>query len=71
MKYLRKYWDPTPKKMRIAGDTLLAFGTAVSTTAGLLGYKWVAIVAGVSCAAGKFLTNFASIKERVNAEDSK
>lgn len=69
MKIIKNYWNPTPKKLRIVGDSLLAFGTAFSTTAALMGYKSVAIAAGIACAAGKFLTNFASIKERAD-EDS-
>lgn len=58
------YWKPTPKKMRILGDSLLALSTAIATTAGLMSYPKIAIIAGVAGALGKFLTNFASITEK-------
>jgi len=52
------YWQPTPKKWRKLGDSLLAAGTAVTGWAIMDEHKSIAVAALVATVAGKFLTNF-------------
>lgn len=55
---IKKYFEPTPKRLRVTGDTLLAIssfvtGLAISENIKLLAYS--SLIIGVI---GKFLTNF-------------
>jgi hypothetical protein len=52
------YWQPTPKKWRKLGDSLLAAGTAVTGWAIMDEHKIIAVGALIATVAGKFLTNF-------------
>jgi hypothetical protein len=55
---MNNYWQPTPKKWRRLGDSLLAAGTAVTGWAILDEHKYIAVTALLMTVVGKFLTNF-------------
>ena len=54
---LKYYWHPTPKKIRLFGDSLAAASVFVSTMTILDGHKELAIAVFVSGWVGKFLSN--------------
>lgn len=54
----KNYWSPTPLRMRKLGDALLGAGTTITTFAIANDNKTVALIACISGALGKFLTNF-------------
>lgn len=57
---LNGYYKPTPAKWRKLGDALLSVSTMITGFAIYEEAKWVAIIALLLGAAGKFLTNFFS-----------
>ena len=52
------YYQPTPSKWRKLGDALLSVSTTITGFAIYEDAKWVAIIALLLGASGKFLTNF-------------
>lgn len=54
----KNYYKPTPKKLRVLGDSLLAVSTFITTFALYSEYTTVAIVSLCVGVVGKFLTNF-------------
>ena len=56
---IKKYFSPTPKGMRILGDSLLAVSAMVSAHQYAQGNETIMLVSMVSGVVGKFLTNFA------------
>ena len=55
---LKQYFQPTPKRIRILGDSLASASTAVSAYAIFNDMKVLAAVVIISGWAGKFITNF-------------
>lgn len=54
----KKYWEPTPRRMRVLGDTILSIGSTTTGYAIIDGNKTWAITMLVLTVLGKFLTNF-------------
>lgn len=52
------YFNPTPKRLRILGDSLAAASLFVSGLAIAVGYEKIAIGVAVSGWLGKFISNF-------------
>ncbi len=68
---LKYYWHPTPKKIRLFGDSLAAASVFVSTMTILEGHKELAIAVFVSGWVGKFLSNmFADDNQKANNNSS-
>lgn len=54
----KSYWRPTPYKLRLAGDLLLAISTSFAGVAFISDYPTLAITVQLIGVVGKFLTNF-------------
>ena len=68
---LKYYWHPTPKKIRLFGDSLAAASVFVSTMTILEGHKELAIAVSVSGWVGKFLSNmFADDNQKADNNSS-
>jgi hypothetical protein len=68
---LKYYWHPTPKKIRLFGDSLAAASVFVSTMTILDGHKELAIAVFFSGWVGKFLSNmFADDNQKANNNSS-
>lgn len=52
------YFQPTPKRMRVLGDSLAAAGTFASTIVVLNGHPIAGTVIMVVAVMGKFISNF-------------
>lgn len=64
---LKYYFYPTPKKIRLFGDSLAAASVFVSTMTILEGHKEIAIAVFISGWVGKFISNmFADDTEKSN-----
>ena len=60
-KAVENYYNPTPFKWRLVGDSILIVGSTVTTVAGLLSLSPYVVAAGaIFTALGKILTNFTS-----------
>ncbi len=57
-KYLKGYYEPTPKNIRRFADALLAASTIIATYAISTEHNWIGITALIMGVAGKFLSNF-------------
>jgi len=68
MKILRKYWQPTPKKWRKIGDSLLAVASFASTYQIISHNEKIALALMFVGIAGKFLTNFFNEPENHKTE---
>ena len=69
---LKYYFKPTPKKIRLIGDSLAAASLFVSGMTLMEGYKEIAIFIAVSGWVGKFLSNmFADADPETKIEDTK
>ena len=55
---LKEYFLPTPKKLRVLGDTLVALGTAAGSWTILDGNPQAGTIIVVLSVVGKFLSNF-------------
>jgi hypothetical protein len=55
---IKSYFQPTPKRFRILGDSLASASVMVSSYAIVNDMKQVALLVLVSGWVGKFLTNF-------------
>jgi len=65
MKKIAQYWQPTPKKARVLGDSILILSAAISGS--IMGLPiaehtklWLMFSINVISAIGKILTNFAT-----------
>lgn len=52
------YFQPTPKRMRVLGDSLAAAGTFASTIVVLNGHPIAGTIIMVVAVMGKFISNF-------------
>lgn len=69
---LKYYFKPTPKKIRLIGDSLAAASLFVSGMTLMEGYKEIAIFIAVSGWVGKFLSNmFADADPKTETQDTK
>ena len=69
---LKYYFKPTPKKIRLIGDSLAAASLFVSGMTLMEGYKEIAIFIAISGWVGKFLSNmFADVDPKTQTEDTK
>jgi hypothetical protein len=55
---IKHYFAPTPKRLRVLGDSLVAAGTLGSSMAIMNGHETMGVVVIVLSVAGKFLSNF-------------
>ena len=56
----KSYWEPTPKKARKIGDSLLGVFSIISMSSIIMDYKPMAMVALIIGIIGKILTNYFS-----------
>ena len=54
----KQYFNPTPKKLRVLGDTLVALGTAAGSWTIVDGNPHAGTIIVVLSVVGKFLSNF-------------
>jgi hypothetical protein len=54
----KHYWAPTPKRMRIFGDSLAAAGTFGASIAVLNGHPVAGTTIMIVSVVGKFISNF-------------
>lgn len=54
----KQYFNPTPKKLRVLGDTLVALGTAAGSWTIVDGNPQAGTIIVVLSVVGKFLSNF-------------
>lgn len=54
----KQYFNPTPKKLRVLGDTLVAIGTAAGSWTIVDGNPQAGTIIVVLSVVGKFLSNF-------------
>jgi len=54
----KQYFNPTPKKLRVLGDTLVALGTAAGSWTIVEGNPQAGTLIVVLSVVGKFLSNF-------------
>jgi len=55
---IKDYFKPTPKRLRILGDSLLGVSTIVTAAAITQQVNWIAYTSLAVGVIGKFLTNF-------------
>lgn len=55
---IKNYFKPTPKRLRILGDTFLGISTFITGLGISENIKWLAYGALIVGVCGKFLTNF-------------
>lgn len=68
---LKYYFKPTPKKMRVLGDSLAAASLFVSGMTMMEGYKELALFIAISGWLGKFISNmFADAHTKTPPQDS-
>jgi hypothetical protein len=63
MSILKRYFQPTPREWRIAGDTCLIVGTTITQFLVYFKEPEYAMIALALTALGKILTNFAKEEE--------
>ena len=68
---LKQYFAPTPKRLRVLGDSLAAAGTFGAAIVILNGNAMAGTVIMVVAVAGKFLSNFFAEEEIVEAKPTK
>jgi hypothetical protein len=54
----KQYFNPTPKKLRVLGDTLVALGTAAGSWTIVEGNPQAGTLIVILSVVGKFLSNF-------------
>lgn len=55
---IKNYFKPTPKRLRVLGDTLLGISTFITGLSISENIKWLAYGSLIIGVCGKFLTNF-------------
>lgn len=64
---IKYYWHPTPKKIRLFGDSLVAASTFASTLTILNGDKTLTLIIFIGGWLGKFISNmFADDQQKIN-----
>ena len=66
----KEYFKPTPKRLRIFGDSLAAAGTLGASIAVLNGHPIAGTVIMVMAVIGKFISNFFTLEETKKDGDS-
>ena len=64
----KQYFSPTPKRLRVLGDSLAAAGTFGATIVILNGHPVAGTVIMVVAVVGKFLSNFFAEEEIVEVK---
>jgi len=54
----KRYFEPTPKRIRVFGDSLAAAGTLGASVAVLNGHPIAGTVVLIAAVIGKFISNF-------------
>lgn len=54
----KHYFAPTPKRLRILGDSLAAAGTFAATVSTLTGHPMAGTIIMILAVVGKFVSNF-------------
>jgi len=62
----KHYFKPTPKRLRVFGDSLAAAGTLGASIAVLNGHPIVGTVIMIVAVVGKFISNFFTDKPEEN-----
>lgn len=60
---LKSYFSPTPKRLRVLGDSLAAAGTLGASISVLNGHPVAGTVIMIVAVSGKFISNFFSDEE--------
>lgn len=60
----KQYFKPTPKRLRIFGDSLAAAGTLGASIAVLNGHPLAGTIIMVLAVIGKFISNFFTLEEK-------
>ena len=60
---LKEYFKPTPKRLRVFGDSLAAAGTLGASIAVLNGHPIAGTIIMVVAVVGKFISNFFTDEE--------
>ena len=69
---LKYYWNPTPKKVRLFGDSLAAASLFISGMTMMEGHKEIALFIAITGWVGKFISNFfAHADSKTKAKDPK
>jgi len=55
---LKSYFEPTPKRLRVLGDSLAAAGTFGASVAILNGHPMAGTIIMIVSVVGKFISNF-------------
>lgn len=63
---IKNYFKPTPKRLRVLGDTLLGVSTFITGLSISENIKWLAYGSLIIGVCGKFLTNFFTDAETSN-----
>lgn len=58
----KHYFSPTPKRLRVFGDSLAAAGTFAASIVVLNGHPIAGTVIIIAAVVGKFISNFFTIK---------
>jgi hypothetical protein len=62
----KEYFKPTPKRIRVLGDSLAAAGTFGAGIATLNGHEIIGTIIMIVAVAGKFISNFFSEEDNGN-----
>lgn len=65
------YFKPTPKRLRVFGDSLAAAGTLGASIAVLNGHPLAGTVIMIVAVSGKFISNFFAEEEKQTPKASK
>lgn len=67
----KRYFEPTPKRIRVFGDSLVASATFGASIAAMNGHAMVATVVMVVGVVGKFISNFFTDEPKKVIEEPK
>jgi hypothetical protein len=60
------YFKPTPKRLRILGDSFAVASTFTATLSIVTDHQWLAVFIIISGWTGKFITNFFAEEEKTD-----
>jgi hypothetical protein len=66
----KRYFEPTPKRFRVLGDSLAAGSLFVAGLSIMTGHEKIAIGVAIAGWLGKFISNFFSDEDTPNRPDS-
>jgi len=66
----KRYFSPTPKRLRVLGDSLAAGSLFVAGLSIMTGHEQIAIGVAIAGWLGKFISNFFSDEDTSNRPDS-